>query len=121
MGRPGMKVCPKCGRELPAEAFYPCKKSRDGLRWQCRECDRAYSRAYQAAVTATSQLRVELNRKVREREQSRRTGELRVKECEWCGKPFEYYDGRKRMCSDECREAARSRAVEELRERRRRR
>ena len=32
------KVCPKCGRELPKEAFGRHAKTRDGLQPMCREC-----------------------------------------------------------------------------------
>lgn len=39
------KVCKKCGRELPAEAFNRHAKSRDGLQPYCRECQRETAKA----------------------------------------------------------------------------
>ena len=42
---PTMKVCKKCGRELPAEAFNRHAKSRDGLQPYCRECQRETAKA----------------------------------------------------------------------------
>lgn len=40
---PTTKVCKKCGRELPAEAFNRHAKSRDGLQPYCRECQREFA------------------------------------------------------------------------------
>ena len=39
------KVCKKCGRELPAEAFNRHAKSRDGLQPYCRECQSETAKA----------------------------------------------------------------------------
>ena len=39
------KVCKKCGRELPVEAFNKKAKSKDGLQDMCRECHKEYNRA----------------------------------------------------------------------------
>ncbi len=33
-----MKTCSKCKQAKPVEAFAKAKKSKDGLRWRCREC-----------------------------------------------------------------------------------
>lgn len=38
---PGMKVCKRCGRELPLESFPTHPKSRDGRMNVCRECHKA--------------------------------------------------------------------------------
>ena len=38
------KVCKKCGRELPIEAFNKKAKSKDGLQDYCKECQGAYMR-----------------------------------------------------------------------------
>lgn len=35
----GLKVCSKCGRELPVEQFSKRIASKDGLQSKCRECD----------------------------------------------------------------------------------
>jgi 5-methylcytosine-specific restriction endonuclease McrA len=42
------KICSKCKRELPAtnEYFAKSKDSKDGLRWQCKECSRKASREW---------------------------------------------------------------------------
>ena len=40
----GLKVCYKCHRELPVEQFSKCKSSKDGLRYECKECFRQYYR-----------------------------------------------------------------------------
>lgn len=39
-----MKVCPKCGRELPLEMFNKCAKNRDGLQSHCKECHSLYQK-----------------------------------------------------------------------------
>lgn len=39
------KVCPKCGRELPAESFNKSSKSKDGLQHYCRECQHAMQKS----------------------------------------------------------------------------
>lgn len=39
------KVCSKCGRELPIEAFSKKSSSKDGLQDMCKECHREYNRA----------------------------------------------------------------------------
>ena len=38
------KTCPKCGRELPREAFYPKLEAKDGLQSWCKECNAADKR-----------------------------------------------------------------------------
>lgn len=38
------KVCNKCGRELPLEAFGKCVRNADGLLSSCKECINAYNR-----------------------------------------------------------------------------
>jgi len=44
-----MKTCPDCKQHLPAEAFVPNPKGRDGLQTYCRACGAARSRAWAAA------------------------------------------------------------------------
>ena len=34
------KVCPKCGRELPRDAFHPKLEAKDGLQSWCKDCNR---------------------------------------------------------------------------------
>ena len=36
------KICSKCGRELPLSEFNKCKRSKDGLQWACKECQKQY-------------------------------------------------------------------------------
>ena len=38
------KRCSKCGRILPAEAFYKQKTTKDGLRPYCKECQKEYAK-----------------------------------------------------------------------------
>lgn len=38
------KTCPKCGRELPRDAFYPKLEAKDGLQSWCKECNAADKR-----------------------------------------------------------------------------
>ena len=38
------KVCIKCGKELPIDAFNKKASSKDGLQTHCRECHSAYMR-----------------------------------------------------------------------------
>jgi len=42
----GMKICSKCKRELPEEAFRKDKSIKDGLRSECRDCCKPYSKKY---------------------------------------------------------------------------
>lgn len=37
-----IKVCTKCGRELPLECFNKCKSSKDCLQYYCKECQKQY-------------------------------------------------------------------------------
>lgn len=37
-----MKLCKKCGRELPIEYFRKCKGAKDGHRNDCRDCEKQY-------------------------------------------------------------------------------
>ena len=43
------RVCSKCGEEKEIEEFVPCKPSQNktGRRGTCRQCQAAYSRAWQ--------------------------------------------------------------------------
>lgn len=36
------KICTKCGRELPLENFSKDKRKKDGLRPECKECNKRY-------------------------------------------------------------------------------
>lgn len=42
------KVCTKCKRELPVEAFQKRAKNKDGLDSQCRDCRKTYKQAWRA-------------------------------------------------------------------------
>jgi len=42
------KTCIKCGETKPLTEFYRHKKSKDGLRGECKTCCAAYARAYYA-------------------------------------------------------------------------
>lgn len=41
-----MKVCNKCGRELPESYFYRAKTTSDGLQTHCKECQSEYLKKY---------------------------------------------------------------------------
>lgn len=41
-----MKVCTKCGRELPEEMFHKNKATKDGLQTQCKECRCDHQKGY---------------------------------------------------------------------------
>ncbi|KKK52272.1 hypothetical protein LCGC14_3106590 [marine sediment metagenome] len=45
------KICPKCERELPVEAFNKCRSTKDGLQGSCRECYREYQQKNRARIT----------------------------------------------------------------------
>ena len=49
---PTTKVCSKCKRELPAEAFGKKTRSKDGLQDYCLECQREANKAYHAKKMA---------------------------------------------------------------------
>lgn len=49
---PTTKVCPKCGRELPREAFNKKARAKDGLQDYCRECNAVANKAYHAKKMA---------------------------------------------------------------------
>ena len=38
------KVCTKCGRELPLDAFSKKADTKDGLQYHCKECQREASK-----------------------------------------------------------------------------
>jgi hypothetical protein len=40
------KICTKCKRELPLEAFGKCTKAKDGLKARCKECRNEIKRDY---------------------------------------------------------------------------
>jgi len=40
------KLCPACKKTKSVDEFGPRKASKDGLTWGCRECKKAYHRAY---------------------------------------------------------------------------
>ena len=44
-----MKTCTKCGETKPVSEFNKRAKSRDGLRYHCRSCDKAMNTAWAAA------------------------------------------------------------------------
>lgn len=37
-----MRKCSKCGRRLPKKEFYKCKERKDGLRADCKTCNKGY-------------------------------------------------------------------------------
>jgi hypothetical protein len=43
-----MKRCPRCGRELPVDAFARDRHAYDGLQSACRECRGAMHRDWEA-------------------------------------------------------------------------
>lgn len=40
----GMRRCSKCGRVLPVTEFGICKKNKDGLQYECKDCRNRYGR-----------------------------------------------------------------------------
>ena len=42
----GLKVCSKCGRELPVEQFSKCKTRKSGLQPECKECKKIIQSKY---------------------------------------------------------------------------
>lgn len=50
-----MKICKKCGRELPLEAFGNSSRNPDGLRDYCKECVNKQQRADYARRKAKEQ------------------------------------------------------------------
>lgn len=50
-----MKICKKCGRELPLEAFGKSSRSLDGLSDHCKECVNQQQRAGYARRKAKEQ------------------------------------------------------------------
>jgi len=46
------KVCPKCGRELPLERFGKNKRTTDGLKCYCQDCENENSKQYRRRVRA---------------------------------------------------------------------
>jgi len=43
-----MKTCTKCGEAKQADEFYKRRRAKDGLRCQCKACDAAYKKGYNA-------------------------------------------------------------------------
>lgn len=46
------KRCTKCGRELPLECFSKNKNTKDGLRYQCKQCQKQYKAKWDKENTA---------------------------------------------------------------------
>lgn len=44
-----IKVCSKCGRELPLSEFNKNNKNKDGYQYMCRSCMNEYNRSYRKA------------------------------------------------------------------------
>ena len=44
-----MKKCTKCKKDKPLTEFHKSKQSKDGYRWQCKQCDKVYTKAYRKA------------------------------------------------------------------------
>jgi 5-methylcytosine-specific restriction endonuclease McrA len=44
-----LKVCKKCGRELPTDRFSRRKETKDGLQYKCHDCAREALREWRAA------------------------------------------------------------------------
>lgn len=42
-----MKHCPKCGRDLPEEAFQKNSTAKDGLQFYCKDCMHVYDKKRQ--------------------------------------------------------------------------
>ena len=45
-----MKVCSICGRELDESMFYKCKKNKDGLAYDCKDCRNTYNKKYRQGI-----------------------------------------------------------------------
>jgi len=52
------KICVKCKKELPAttEYFYYCGKHKDGLRYQCKDCQREYKRSRRREIAKNTKI-----------------------------------------------------------------
>lgn len=53
LAEPETKRCPRCGRDLPKEAFGKNRTTKDGLQNWCKECTNAQEKARKAARAAT--------------------------------------------------------------------
>lgn len=42
----GYKICSKCGCILPVIMFHKSSKSKSGLRYRCKDCEREYRKKY---------------------------------------------------------------------------
>ena len=49
LAEPETKRCPRCGRNLPKEAFGKNRTTKDGLQNRCKECTNAQEKARKAA------------------------------------------------------------------------
>ncbi len=43
-----MKQCSKCKEQKDKKEFYKCKESKDGLTYQCKDCNKEYARKWKA-------------------------------------------------------------------------
>jgi hypothetical protein len=78
-----LKTCSECRRQLPLTAFGRFARAKDGLRYQCLECNRVRARkAYTFA------------------------GPPRVIVCGWCGNQHEARNPRTKWCSGLCKTQA---------------
>jgi len=49
MNIPAHKTCTRCHKSKPLDEFYKDTRAKDGLRSECKDCARAYSRAWKVA------------------------------------------------------------------------
>ena len=47
-----MKMCSKCKRMLPETEFHRNKNTHDGLRYECKDCQKAYEQERQRQLRA---------------------------------------------------------------------
>ena len=47
------KICPKCKIEKTKNDFYTSKSSKDGLRWQCKECEKKINSSNEGKYSET--------------------------------------------------------------------
>lgn len=99
-----MKVCTKCGRTLDESMFSKRATAKDGLRSQCKDCDKQYYIDKEKKIEEVGE--EQYIKQQKEKEEAYKKARIRV--CPKCGKSFEVpklangnYSHRI-YCSDKC-------------------
>lgn len=80
-----MKICTKCGRELDETMFSKRATTKDGLRSQCKDCDKQYNIDKLKLINSIGKESYQKQQQIKETKYKA----ARTRVCPRCGKTFE--------------------------------